>query len=132
MIFCAGLLKDFINLNYQETLQFLFQQLPMYQRVGSAAFKKDLTNIKALLEALGNPQEQFASIHVGGTNGKGSVTHLLGAALQAGGFKTGMYTSPHFKDFRERIKIGNEYVEETYPKRKPAERQSSTVGGKIL
>ena len=114
MIFCAGLLKDFINLNYQETLQFLFQQLPMYQRVGSAAFKKDLTNIKALLEALGNPQEQFASIHVGGTNGKGSVTHLLGAALQAGGFKTGMYTSPHFKDFRERIKIGNEYVEETY------------------
>ena len=114
LFLCPELPKDFINLNYQETLQFLFQQLPMYQRVGSAAFKKDLTNIKALLEALGNPQEQFASIHVGGTNGKGSVTHLLGAALQAGGFKTGMYTSPHFKDFRERIKIGNEYVEETY------------------
>ncbi len=97
-------------MNYTETLQFLYQQLPMYQRVGKAAFKKDLTNIKALLEVLGSPQEQFASIHVGGTNGKGSVAHLLSGALQAGGLKTGLYTSPHFKDFRERIKVNGQYV----------------------
>lgn len=97
-------------MNYTETLQFLYQQLPMYQRVGQAAFKKDLTNIKALLEVLGSPQEQFASIHVGGTNGKGSVAHLLSGALQAGGLKTGLYTSPHFKDFRERIKVNGQYV----------------------
>ncbi|MEL7251820.1 MAG: folylpolyglutamate synthase/dihydrofolate synthase family protein [Bacteroidota bacterium] len=97
-------------MNYQETLDFLYQQLPMYQRVGNVAFKKDLTNIRALLEVLGQPQEQFASIHVGGTNGKGSVGHLLSAALQAQGLKTGLYTSPHFKDFRERIKVNGEYV----------------------
>lgn len=82
----------------------------MYQRVGQAAFKKDLTNIKALLDVLGQPQQQFASIHVGGTNGKGSVAHLLSAALQANGLKVGLYTSPHFKDFRERIKVNGEYV----------------------
>lgn len=97
-------------MNYKETLQFLYQQLPMYQRVGNAAFKKDLTNIKALLAALGQPQERFASIHVGGTNGKGSVGHLLSAALQSSGRKTGLYTSPHFKDFRERIKVNGRYV----------------------
>lgn len=97
-------------MNYQETLTFLYEQLPMFQRVGSAAFKKDLTNIKELLAVLGNPETKFASIHVGGTNGKGSVTHLLGAALQAGGYKTGLYTSPHYKDFRERIKVNGAYV----------------------
>ncbi len=97
-------------MNYSETLNFLFEQLPMFQRIGSAAFKKDLTNIRELLAVLGNPETKFASIHVGGTNGKGSVTHLLGAALQAGGFKTGLYTSPHFKDFRERIKVNGQYV----------------------
>lgn len=97
-------------MNYTETLTFLYEQLPMYQRVGSAAFKKDLTNIRDLLAVLGNPESKFASIHVGGTNGKGSVTHLLGAALQAGGYKTGLYTSPHFKDFRERIKVDGKYV----------------------
>ena len=97
-------------MNYQEALDFLFQQLPMYQRVGNVAFKKDLTNIRALLAHLGQPQEQFPTIHVGGTNGKGSVGHLLSAALQAHGLKTGLYTSPHFKDFRERIKVNGEYV----------------------
>lgn len=97
-------------MTYSETLSFLYEQLPMYQRVGNTAFKKDLTNIKALLEVLDHPEKKFASIHVGGTNGKGSVTHLLGAALQAGGFKVGLYTSPHFKDFRERIKINGSYV----------------------
>ncbi|MGH1437591.1 MAG: bifunctional folylpolyglutamate synthase/dihydrofolate synthase [Lewinella sp.] len=97
-------------MNYTETLTFLYEQLPMYQRVGSVAFKKDLTNIRDLLAVLGSPESKFASIHVGGTNGKGSVTHLLGAALQAGGYKTGLYTSPHFKDFRERIKVDGKYV----------------------
>ena len=82
----------------------------MYQRVGNVAFKKDLTNIRALLAHLGQPQEQFPTIHVGGTNGKGSVGHLLSAALQAHGMKTGLYTSPHFKDFRERIKVAGENV----------------------
>ncbi len=91
--------------DYQATLDFLYRQLPMYQRVGATAFKKDLTNIRALLEELGNPHEQFASIHIAGTNGKGSVAHLMAAALQAGGMKTGLYTSPHYKDFRERIRI---------------------------
>ena len=97
-------------MNYKETLSFLYTQLPMYQRQGSVAFKKDLTNILALLEALGNPHLQFSSIHVAGTNGKGSVSHLLSAALQAGGFKTGLYTSPHYKDFRERIKVDGTYI----------------------
>lgn len=101
-------------MNYNETLAFLYEQLPMYQRVGAAAFKKDLTNIKALLALLDHPERKFASIHVGGTNGKGSVTHLLGAALQAGGYKTGLYTSPHFKDFRERIKINGTYISRQY------------------
>jgi dihydrofolate synthase / folylpolyglutamate synthase len=97
-------------MTYRETLDFLYTQLPMFQRIGAAAFKKDLTNIKLLLDALGNPERQFASIHVAGTNGKGSVTHLLGAALQAHGYKTGLYTSPHYKDFRERIKINGDYI----------------------
>jgi dihydrofolate synthase/folylpolyglutamate synthase len=97
-------------MNYSETLTYLYEQLPMFQRIGSVAFKKDLTNIRELLAVLGNPETKFASIHVGGTNGKGSVTHLLGAALQAGGYKTGLYTSPHYKDFRERIKVNGAYV----------------------
>ena len=92
-------------MTYQQTLVYLFEQLPMFQRIGPAAFKKDLTNIRLLLDALGNPQTQFASIHVAGTNGKGSVSHLLSAALQAGGYRVGLYTSPHYKDFRERIKV---------------------------
>lgn len=103
-----------MELSYQETLDFLYSQLPMYQRVGGAALKKDLTNIKALLTELDHPEQKFASIHVGGTNGKGSVTHLLGAALQAGGLKTGLYTSPHYKDFRERIKVDGQYVSKAF------------------
>lgn len=97
-------------MTYQQTLDYLFEQLPMFQRIGPAAFKKDLTNTWLLLDALGNPQNQFASIHVAGTNGKGSVSHLLSAALQAGGYRVGLYTSPHYKDFRERIKVDGAYV----------------------
>ncbi len=98
--------------NYQETLDFLYAQLPMFQRVGAVAFKKDLGNTKALCKSLGNPEKRFKSIHIAGTNGKGSVSHMLAAVLQAAGFKTGLYTSPHLRDFRERIRINGEMIAE--------------------
>ncbi|MBO3697323.1 folylpolyglutamate synthase/dihydrofolate synthase family protein [Roseivirga sp. E12] len=97
-------------MNYQETLDYLFQALPMYQRVGKAAFKKDLSNTIALCEHLGNPQNGFKSIHVAGTNGKGSSSHMLASILQASGLKVGLYTSPHLKNFTERIKINGQEI----------------------
>ncbi len=100
-------------MNYTETLDFLFKQLPMYQRDGSAAFKKTLNNILKISELLGQPEKGFKSIHIAGTNGKGSTAHMLASIFQAAGYKTGLYTSPHLKDFRERIKInGTEISEE--------------------
>lgn len=98
--------------DYAATLNYLYEQLPMFQRVGGAAFKKDLTNIRSLLEALGNPQDFWPCIHVAGTNGKGTVSHLLSSIFQAAGFKTGLYTSPHYRDFRERIKIDGKLLSE--------------------
>ena len=95
-------------MNYEQTLEYLYAMLPMYQRVGAAAYKKDLTNTIKLCEALGNPQNSFKSIHVAGTNGKGSTTHILSAIYQANGYKVGLYTSPHLVDFRERIKLNGE------------------------
>lgn len=92
-------------MNYSEAIDFLFRSLPMYQRVGSKAFKKDLSNTLNLCEALGNPQHKFKSIHVAGTNGKGSSSHMLAAILQSCGYKVGLYTSPHLKSFTERIKV---------------------------
>lgn len=92
----------------------MFSKLPMFQRVGSAAYKKDLTNITALCDYLGNPQNQYRTIHVAGTNGKGSVSHLLSAVFQEHGFKTGLYVSPHYKDYRERIKINGIYVPKSF------------------
>jgi dihydrofolate synthase / folylpolyglutamate synthase len=92
-------------MNYQQTIDYLYDALPMFSRIGSAAFKKDLGNTLLLCERLGNPQDQFKSIHVAGTNGKGSVSHMLAAILQTSGYKTGLYTSPHLYDFRERIKV---------------------------
>src|SRR5690606_19268310 len=86
--------------------------LPMFTRVGSSAIKKDLTNTIAFCEALDHPHKKFKSIHVAGTNGKGSTSHMLAAILQASGYKTGLYTSPHLKDFRERIKINGEMISE--------------------
>lgn len=86
----------------------------MFSRMGSAAFKKDLTNIRILCEHLGNPQLKFKTIHVGGTNGKGSVSHMLAAVLQTAGYKTGLYTSPHLYDFRERIKVNGAMAEEDF------------------
>ncbi|MCB0542658.1 MAG: bifunctional folylpolyglutamate synthase/dihydrofolate synthase [Saprospiraceae bacterium] len=97
-------------MTYRETLDFLYAQLPMYHRVGASAFKKDLTNTIALCEHLGQPQRQFRSIHVGGTNGKGSVSHMLAAVCQSAGLRTGLYISPHYKDFRERIKVNGRYI----------------------
>ena len=92
-------------MNYEETLEWMFRQLPMYQRQGKSAFKKDLTNIRLFCEYLGNPQEKFKSIHVGGTNGKGSTSTMIAHVLQENHYKTGLYTSPHLIDFRERIQI---------------------------
>lgn len=98
------------NSRYQETLDFLYSQLPMFQRIGPAAFKKDLSNIRALCEALGHPEQQFPSLHIAGTNGKGSAAHILAAVQQAAGRRAGLYTSPHYRDFRERIKVDGQYI----------------------
>ena len=99
-------------MDYKETLNWLFSQLPMYQRVGKAAYKADLDTTIQLLEKLGNPQDKFKVLHVAGTNGKGSVAHMLASILQEAGYRTGLYTSPHLKDFRERIKINGEMIPE--------------------
>ena len=101
-------------MNYQETLNWLFAQLPMYQREGQAAYKANLDNTLQLDEYFRHPHKNFKTIHVAGTNGKGSVSHMLASILQQAGYKTGLYTSPHLKDFRERIKINGEMVSEQY------------------
>ncbi len=97
---------------YQETVDWMFQQLPMYQRIGKQAFKKDLNNTLKLAAHLDHPELKFKSIHVAGTNGKGSVSHMLASVFQEAGYKTGLYTSPHLKDFRERIRINGEMIPE--------------------
>lgn len=99
-------------MNYKETLDYMFSQLPMYQRVGKAAYKANLDNTIALCDLLDNPQNNFKTIHIAGTNGKGSVAHIIASILQAAGYKTALYTSPHLKDFRERIKINGEMIPE--------------------
>ena len=99
-------------MNYQETLDYLFSKLPMYQRQGVAAYKADIGNIVAASKYLGNPHTQFKSVHIAGTNGKGSTAHMLTSVLQEAGYKVGLYTSPHLKDFRERIKINGEKISE--------------------
>jgi len=101
-------------MNYQETIDYLYHTLPMFSRIGAAAIKKDITNTVRLCEALGNPQHKFKSIHIAGTNGKGSTSHMLAAILQTAGYKTGLYTSPHLKDFRERIKVNGMMCEEQF------------------
>ena len=99
-------------MNYKDTLKYLFSQLPMYQRTGAAAYKKDIGNIIEACNLLDNPHKKFKSIHIAGTNGKGSTAHLISSILQEAGFKTGLYTSPHLKDFRERIKINGVKISE--------------------
>jgi dihydrofolate synthase/folylpolyglutamate synthase len=101
-------------MTYSETLDYIFHKLPMYSRMGSVAYKKDLTNTRLLCDHLHNPQQKFPSIHVAGTNGKGSVSHMLAAIFQAAGYKTGLYTSPHLYDFRERIKVNGEMISESF------------------
>src|SRR5215213_9379480 len=92
-------------MTYQQTLDYLFSQLPMFSRIGAAAIKKDVDNTRRLCEFLGDPQNKFKSVHIAGTNGKGSTSHMLAAIFQTAGYKTGLYTSPHLRDFRERIKL---------------------------
>lgn len=99
-------------MNYKQTLDYLYQQLPLFTRIGAAAYKEDITNTVLLCNALDNPQHQFKTIHIAGTNGKGSTSHLLASILQENGLRVGLYTSPHLKDFRERIKINGEMIPE--------------------
>lgn len=111
-------------MNYEQTLDYLFAKLPMFSRMGSSAIKNGLDNTISLCKFLDSPQEKFKTIHVAGTNGKGSVSHMLASVLQTAGYKTGLYTSPHLKDFRERIKangemIGKEFVTDFTEKIKP-------------
>jgi dihydrofolate synthase/folylpolyglutamate synthase len=89
-------------MTYQDTVNWMFSQLPMYQRQGKSAYKEDLSNTLKLSDYLHNPESKFKSIHVAGTNGKGSTSHMLASILQEAGYKVGLYTSPHLKDFRER------------------------------
>ncbi len=104
--------KYILTLKYSETLDYLYTMLPMYQRTGTAAYKANLDNTILLDDYYGNPHRQFKTIHVAGTNGKGSVSHMLAAVFQQAGYKTGLYTSPHLKDFRERIRVNGEMIPE--------------------
>lgn len=101
-------------MNYSETIQFLYSQLPVFQREGAAAYKANLDNTLALDERLNHPHKNYKTIHIAGTNGKGSVSHSLASILQKQGYKVGLYTSPHLKDFRERIRINGQMVEEQF------------------
>jgi dihydrofolate synthase/folylpolyglutamate synthase len=97
-------------MDYQQTLDYLFSKLPMFSRIGAAAYKNDLSNTRALCQALGHPEQRIRTIHIAGTNGKGSVSHMLASILQTAGYRTGLYTSPHLYDFRERIKIDGKMI----------------------
>lgn len=99
---------------YLETVEFMFSQLPMYHRLGVKAYKKDVNNVLVLMEFLGHPHRKFRSVHVAGTNGKGSTSHMLSAIFQAQGLKTGLFISPHYRDFRERIKLNGALVEKAF------------------
>lgn len=97
-------------MNYRETLDYLVEQLPMYQRIGQLAYRTGLDNTYKLDEHFGSPHDHFPTIHVAGTNGKGSVSHMLASILQESGHKVGLYTSPHLLDFRERIKVNGKLI----------------------
>lgn len=102
------------GMTYQQTVDYLFTRLPMFSRIGAAAIKKDLTNTIKICKAIGDPQQKFKSIHIAGTNGKGSTSHMLAAVLQTAGYKTGLYTSPHLHDFRERIKVNGQMCDQDF------------------
>jgi len=101
-------------MTYQDTINWMFSQLPMYQRQGKSAYKADLNNTLLLAEHIKNPQNKIKTIHVAGTNGKGSTSHMLSSILQEAGYKVGLFTSPHLKDFRERIKINGTVVSKVF------------------
>jgi len=101
-------------MNYRQTLDYLFAQLPIFQRVGGAAYRADLSNTIALCKILGHPENTFKSVHIAGTNGKGSTAHMIAAILQSAGYKTGLFTSPHLVDFRERIRINGKKIPKSY------------------
>ncbi|HAN79655.1 MAG TPA: dihydrofolate synthase, partial [Bacteroidales bacterium] len=98
-------------MNYEQTVDWLFTQLPMFQRVGASAYKADLQTTLQLDQYFEHPHKHYKTIHIAGTNGKGSTSHMLAAVLQQAGYKTGLYTSPHLIDFRERIKINGEMID---------------------
>jgi dihydrofolate synthase/folylpolyglutamate synthase len=101
-------------MNYKQTLDYLYAQLPMYHRVGASAYKANLDNTLSLCNLAGNPQDSFKAVHITGTNGKGSVSHMLASVLQAAGYRTGLYTSPHLRDFRERIRVDGKMIQRSY------------------
>ena len=101
-------------MNYPQTLDYLYTRLPLFSRIGAAAYKANLDNTIELCRSLGDPQTKFRSVHIAGTNGKGSVSHMLAAILQTAGYKTGLYTSPHLKDFRERIRVNGEMISQQF------------------
>jgi dihydrofolate synthase/folylpolyglutamate synthase len=107
-------IKAFLVLTYKETIEYLYSRLPVFHRIGAAALKPGLQNTHALLKIVGNPEVKFKSIHIAGTNGKGSTSHYLAAILQCAGYKTGLYTSPHVKDFRERIRLNGQMISKAY------------------
>lgn len=100
--------------NYKQALEYIFSRLPAFTRIGPAALRYDLGNITMFCEELGNPQNTFPSIHIAGTNGKGTVSHILASIFQEAGYKTGLHTSPHYKDFRERTRINGRYISKAY------------------
>ncbi|SKB84448.1 bifunctional folylpolyglutamate synthase/dihydrofolate synthase [Dyadobacter psychrophilus] len=101
-------------MNYQETLDYLYSRLPVFQNIGARAFKPGLHTTQELCKSLGDPQNDYPTLHIGGTNGKGSTSHMLAAILQQAGYKVGLYTSPHLKDFRERIKVNGAFISEDF------------------
>lgn len=107
--FCPVMSKD-----YKTTLDYLYSRLPMFQRIGAAAYKANLDNTWKLMDAISHPYKKFRSIHIAGTNGKGSTSHMMAAVLQTAGYKVGLYTSPHLKDFRERIRINGKMISKRY------------------
>ncbi len=105
---------DISEMNYQKTLEYLYNRLPAFQKIGADAYKPGLERVGKLLKEFDNPHQKYKVIHVGGTNGKGSVSNLLASVLQSAGYKTGLYTSPHLVDFGERIRVNGEMIEENY------------------
>ena len=101
-------------MNYSEAIAWMFSRLPMYQKQGASAYKEDLSRTQLLASYLNQPEQNFKSVHIGGTNGKGSTAHMMAAVLQQSGYKVGLYTSPHLKDFRERIRIDGNKIPETF------------------